>query len=145
MEERKKHGSCIRNMRVSSKQYQLGGRMRGFRVWSDYWKRYSFDAELYPDGSADAVFEDDGGVPHHENTDLVLEFDTGLKDKNGKKIYEGDIVKCGPYCNRPIVFEEGRYWLGEEPDDLFVATVRWEIEVIGNVHENPELCGDADA
>ena len=62
--------------------------MRGFRVWSDYWKKYATEAELYMDGSADAVFEDDGGVPHHENTDLVLEFDTGLKDKNGKEICE---------------------------------------------------------
>ena len=115
--------------------------MRGFRVWSDYWKKYATEAELYMDGSVDATFEDDDGVPHHENTDLVVEFPTGLKDKNGKEIYEGDIVKCGPYSARPIVFEEGRYWLGEEPDDLFFSSGFFHggIEVIGNIHENPEL------
>ena len=113
--------------------------MRGFRVWSDFWKRYAFDAELYADGSLYAMFEDDDGVPHHENTDLVLEFDTGVKDKNGKEIYEGDIVECSPYIGRPIVFEEGRYWLGEEPEDLFAGSLRSGVEVIGNIHENPEL------
>lgn len=49
-----------------------------FRVWSNYWKKYATEAELYMDGSVDAVFEDDGGVPHHENTDLVVEFKAGI-------------------------------------------------------------------
>ncbi len=74
--------------------------------------------------------------------DVEIELPTGIKDKNGKEIYEGDIVKCGPYCGRPIVFEEGRYWLGEEPDDLFTSSVHWDIEIIGNIHENSELLED---
>ena len=70
---------------------------------------------------------------------------TGLTDKNGKKIFEGDVVKAERICN-------GKAWLGSvvwwngcfaiqgikdrnvPAIDLFV-----EHEVIGNIHDNPEL------
>ena len=116
--------------------------MKGFRVWSDYWKKYATEAELHMDGSADAVFEDDGGVPHHDNADLVVEIDTGLKDKNGKEIYVGDIVKdtfhvcevkwLDDFC-RAIVTNENEGYLS---DVWYMAKYG---EVIGNIHENSEL------
>ena len=68
----------------------------------------------------------------------VWEQYTGLKDKNGKEIYEGDIVKY-VFGNKPIRFDVGRYWLGETLDDLFGAELRYDLEVIGNIHENSEL------
>lgn len=129
--------------------------MRGFRVWSDYWKRYSFDAELFWDGSLYAMFEDDDGVPHHENTDLVLEFDTGLKDKNGKEIYEGDILggiwESGfiSWCEKCKQFQ---YYGAGIGCMACSGDVHWceiveddgKLEVIGNIHENRELLGEEE-
>ena len=119
--------------------------MRGFRVWSDYWKRYSFDAELYSDGSLYAMFEDDDGVPHHENTDLILEFDTGLRDKNGKEIHDGDIMDDGNHICKIKWSEHFTAFEALNENEGYKSNVWFEAkygEVIGNIHESnmEELC-----
>ena len=126
--------------------------MKCFRVWSYYWEKYATEAELYMDGSVDATFEDDDGVPHHENTDLIVEFKTGLKDKNGKEIYEGDVVKMpsdlgirqvglvffvnGRFSIKDCEWEDGCYHVVDFYD---YNTPSEDFQVIGNIHENPEL------
>ena len=117
-----------------------------FRVWSNYWKKFATEAELYIDGLVDAIFEDDG-VPHHENTDLVLEFDTGLKDKNGKEIYEGDILDDGEGNVGKVLYNERIASFAYEwgiCGSTFMGLYTSDMKVIGNVHENPELLGDEE-
>lgn len=125
--------------------------MKGFRVWSNYWKKYAAEAELHMDGSVDAIFEDDG-VPHHENTDIVVEFKTGLKDKNGEEIYEGDIVKLGEDIYEVLFDSYGQFCIENKKlhwtkDSFSFNSVDvWDskrdellVKVVGNIHEDPEL------
>lgn len=65
---------------------------------------------------------------------------TGLTDQNGKKIFEGDIVDCG-YGELTVVkwHEESAsfYMQGLEGSNWTFDFL--EVEIIGNIHDNPEL------
>ncbi|EPB7455345.1 YopX family protein [Listeria monocytogenes] len=82
--------------------------------------------------------------------DVVLMQYTGLKDKNGKKIFEGDIVRNinGEYSYIGIVNKDRYtfYIKGVAPKDNYdfadvsdTVTGKSSLIVIGNIHENPEL------
>jgi len=76
--------------------------------------------------------------------DLIIMQYTGLEDKNGKEIYEGDIVQRGV-----VLFSNGKFQgyyyesnggIAESwEDDLYKEK---DIEVLGNIYENPELMRD---
>lgn len=74
---------------------------------------------------------------------------TGLTDKNGKKIFEGDIVHCVSSrddAHMVVIYEEGEFRLVLCKDfkdykcGLWFYAIRdYAKEVIGNIHDNPEL------
>ncbi|EAD3054524.1 hypothetical protein D7212_06730 [Listeria monocytogenes] len=66
--------------------------------------------------------------------------DTGLKDKNGKKIFEGDVGwDEHNECYGVVKFEEGKFLYVWENIAEDLQEVADGIEICGNIHENPEL------
>lgn len=64
---------------------------------------------------------------------------TNLTDKNGKKIFEGDIVK-GTFLGFPPPLQDYVLTIGWQEDVAGYGANYFEnIEVIGNIHDNPEL------
>ena len=75
-------------------------------------------------------------------TDTVGQF-IGILDRNGKEIYEGDIVIIGNKNNSYIIERHETRFVGKQngTSDSYIEVSRWKdkVEVVGNIYDNPDL------
>lgn len=100
---------------------------------------YSED-EWYPAKQILGIFKYFQDIARDER--FVVEQFTGLLDKNGTKIFEGDIVRLSIVfprmaTNMPVLWRNNGFWL-VEGDRSYMPNEEYR-EVIGNIHDNPEL------
>lgn len=93
-----------------------------------------------------AADPDDSTKIFEVSTETVGQF-TGLTDKNGKKIFEGDIIKCkvhemnGYRVRKGVVEYHGvGFIMNLDPNSWYdQKNISFDCEVIGNIYDNPEL------
>lgn len=102
-----------------------------FRAWLGGQDRYV---------GVDAIDFDEDSIRINDEYFFLADLEqyTGLTDKNGKEIYEGDVIKYeslyGDIGTKKVSFEDGMFCVSH----LALAQLG-SIEILGNIHENPEL------
>ena len=108
------------------------------------YRMYQPDEVMVGDGNIWIIDEDGVACEWIVNNDLNLMQSTGLKDKNGKEIFEGDVLGTKDGLLNGVV--EYRSDLGMWTNSLIrynnferLCIIALSKEVIGNIYENPEL------
>ena len=108
-------------------------------------RMYQPDEVMVGGGNIWIIDEDSVAGDWIVNNDLHLMQSTGLKDKNGTEIFEGDVVKCNGLLGTIESFKA--MWICsfmKYNNYQKVGFFAQEIEVVGNIYENPELLEDKE-
>lgn len=104
-----------------------------FRFWEKPDASVNFEGKMHYD--SDEYFNKWCGHPDYE----TMQF-TGLFDRNGKEIYEGDVGKDGDDGIYEVKFDDGAFVSVYDTNVIeYLSESAKDIEVIGNIYENPDL------
>ena len=124
-----------------------------FRAWHKSEKQWENPDHLFMSMSNQLIgFANLKTGPAYHSTYEIMQF-TGLHDKNGKEIYEGDIINLGENGHaKPsqIAFNDGSFciiadWISDKENPFIELSTYCNpafikcVEIIGNIYENPEL------
>ena len=124
-----------------------------FRAWTEEGKAMYYGVYPFKDGTL-LLSYDEIAFDEVPASDFILTQSTGLLDKNGNKIFEGDIVKYEAGCNtvtEEVVYDKNLAGFGVKDADANIIFTFGELaeeiglsslEVVGNIYENPELLGE---
>ena len=122
----------VHNKMIYLKDVALCGYDNEFDIYELYFEENNLKCRGY---------DDFGGTIVNETELPIMEY-TGLKDKNGIEIYEGDIVKYeGENTSYVVMFDPTGYWCldgngARNSEMLYYEDVFKYLEIIGNIYEN---------
>ena len=109
-----------------------------FRAWEKSFHKMYFDTEYLMVCHDKIFYKYDGTEFKISNSNCDFMQFTGLLDKTGAEIYEGDIVNTPHNGIMKVLFSDGSFQMKKANGDS-VLTWAYSSEIIGNIYQNPEL------